>query len=195
MVQLYQGGREQIKYEYREGTVEEITDNVAARISEIGIVYFAEAQMPCFQHIMWHKKLEFYKLALRGICVYVGENHPLYERESIRFPELKGMKFVTETEDFFAMEHHIERISVGAFISEQHMNDRFYTNSDYMINNLLLHSDVCCLGIDIVRSRQVTGNTESKHLKSRTVSHSWHSGLWRRRMPRCLRRQSSIWGN
>lgn len=60
------------------------------------------------------------------------------------------MKFVTETEDFFAMEHHIERISVGAFISEQHMNDRFYTNSDYMINNLLLHSDVCCLGIDIV---------------------------------------------
>ena len=73
-----------------------------------------------------------------------------YERESIRFPELKGMKFVTETEDFFAMEHHIERISVGAFISEQHMNDRFYTNSDYMINNLLLHSDVCCLGIDIV---------------------------------------------
>ena len=54
MVQLYQGGREQIKYEYREGTVEEITDNVAARISEIGIVYFAEAQMPCFQHIMWH---------------------------------------------------------------------------------------------------------------------------------------------
>ena len=62
------------------------------------------------------------------------------------------MKFVTETEDFFAMEHHIERISVGAFISEQHMNDRFYTNSDYMINNLLLHSDVCCLGIDIVPS-------------------------------------------
>ena len=113
MVQLYQGGREQIKYEYREGTVEEITDNVAARISEIGIVYFAEAQMPCFQHIMWHKKLEFYKLALRGICVYVGENNPLYERETIRFSELKGMKFVTETEDFFAMEHHIERISVG----------------------------------------------------------------------------------
>ena len=150
MVQLYQGGREQLKYEYREGTVEEITDNVAARLSEIGIVYFAEAQMPCFQHIMWHKKLEFHKLALRGICVYVGENHPLYERESIRFSELKGMKFVTETEDFFAMEHHIERISVGAFISEQHMNDRFYTNSDYMINNLLLHSDVCCLGIDIV---------------------------------------------
>ena len=72
MVQLYQGGREQIKYEYREGTVEEITDNVAARISEIGIVYFAEAQMPCFQHIMWHKKLEFYKLALRGICVWLS---------------------------------------------------------------------------------------------------------------------------
>ena len=152
MVHQYRENGDQLKYEYREGTVEEITDNVASRISEIGIVYFAEAQMPCFQHIMWHKKLEFYKLALRGICVYVGESNPLYERDSIEFSELKGMKFVTETENFFAMEHHIERISVGAFISEQHMNDRFYTNSDYMINNLLLHSDVCCLGIDIVPS-------------------------------------------
>ena len=56
MVQLYQNCGEQLKYEYREGTVEEITDNVASRISELGIVYFAEAQMPCFQHIMWHEK-------------------------------------------------------------------------------------------------------------------------------------------
>ena len=45
MVQLYQNCGEQLKYEYREGTVEEITDNVASRISEMGIVYFAEAQM------------------------------------------------------------------------------------------------------------------------------------------------------
>ena len=54
MVQLYQNCGEQLKYEYREGTVEEITDNVASRISELWIVYFAEAQMPCFQHIMWN---------------------------------------------------------------------------------------------------------------------------------------------
>ena len=32
MVQLYQGCGEQIKYEYRKVLVEEITDNVAARI-------------------------------------------------------------------------------------------------------------------------------------------------------------------
>ena len=37
MVQLYQNCGEQLKYEYREGTVEEITDNVASRISELGI--------------------------------------------------------------------------------------------------------------------------------------------------------------
>lgn len=73
MVQLYQGGREQIKYEYREGTVEEITDNVAARISEIGIVYFAEAQMPCFQHIMWHKKLNSISWRLGGFVSMLGK--------------------------------------------------------------------------------------------------------------------------
>lgn len=73
MVQLYQGGREQIKYEYREGTVEEITDNVAARISEIGIVYFAEAQMPCFQHIMWHKNWNSISWRLGGFVSMLGK--------------------------------------------------------------------------------------------------------------------------
>ena len=57
-------------------------------------------------------------------------------------PFLSGILEAANRAGYFVM--------VCAFISEQHMNDRFYTNSDYMINNLLLHSDVCCLGIDIV---------------------------------------------
>ena len=84
MVQLYQGGREQIKYEYREGTVEEITDNVAARISEIGIVYFAERRCRAFSISCGIKNWNSI-VALRGICVYVGENHPLYERDPFAF--------------------------------------------------------------------------------------------------------------
>ena len=45
-----------------------------------------------------------------------GKQSPYMNGKPSAFLELKGMKFVTETEDFFAMEHHIERISVGAFI-------------------------------------------------------------------------------
>lgn len=143
--------KETVEFEYHEGTVEEITDNVAAHLSEIGIVYFAEKQMKCFQHIMEHKKLKFYPLDRRRFCIYMGKNHPLYERKSLEFTELKKLKFVGEVQDFFAMEHHIESVSVGEFTSE-HMEQVFTTNSDYVIHNLLLHSDVCCMGIEFVSS-------------------------------------------
>ncbi|MGL5437404.1 MAG: LysR family transcriptional regulator [Lachnospiraceae bacterium] len=138
-----------LKYEYREGTVEDITDDVAGHVSEIGIVYLAHAHDCCFKHIMEHKKLEFHPLASIGISIYVGKNHPLYERKSIGFSELKGLKFVEETEDFYALEHNLEQVSVG-MVHMGHLNNVFYTNSDYMINNLLLHTDVCCMGVDLV---------------------------------------------
>ena len=114
-------------------------------------MYVAHVQDCCFKHTIEHKKLKFYPLATRGICVYVGRNHPLYDRESISFAELKMLKFTEETEDFYAMENNLEQISIG-MIHMGHINNNFYTNSDYMINNLLLYTDVCCMGIDLVDS-------------------------------------------
>lgn len=137
------------KYEYREGTVEEITDHVSSHISELGIVYVAKSQLTCFNHIISHKNLEFQPLADRGVCVYLGERHPLYGEQSVDFSQLAGLKFMEGTEDFFAMEHHIDHIRVGARQMDN-LNNVFLTNSDYMINNLLMHTDICCLGIDLV---------------------------------------------
>lgn len=140
-----------LKYEYREGTVEEITDHVSRHVSELGIVYLAKAQLPCFKHIIGHKNLEFFPLEDRGICIYIGKNHPFFNREFIEFSELADLKFVGGTDDFYAMEHHIEQVSIGA-VPVEHMENVFFTNSGYMINNLLLHTDVCCIGIDFVSS-------------------------------------------
>jgi DNA-binding transcriptional LysR family regulator len=147
---LYEAHKDKgIKFGYREGTVEEITDHVSDHISEIGIVYLAHSQLPCFQHIMWHKKLEYHPLGDRGICIYMGERHPWYHRDLIEFNELKELKFMEGTEDFFAMEHHIDRISIGA-LQMENCNNAVYTNSDYMIHNMLRYTDVCCMGIDFV---------------------------------------------
>lgn len=144
-------GERSLEFEYHEGTMEEITDDVSEHVSELGIVYLAERQLKCFQHILEHKKLKFFPLDRRKFCIYMGKHHPLYERESLEFSELKTLKFVGEVQDFFAMEHHIESVSMGEFTTE-HMEQTFVTNSDYMIHNLLLHSDVCCMGIEFVSS-------------------------------------------
>lgn len=150
MADTYEKYRDkEMKLEYREGTVEEITDDVSGHVSEIGIVYLARAQLPCFHHIMWHKKLEFHPLENRGICIYIGSRHPWYKRDFVEFGELRELKFIEGTEAFFAMKYHIEKISVGT-VQMENLNNAVYTNSDYLIQNMLKHTDICCMGIDFV---------------------------------------------
>lgn len=164
MAEMYETYKEkEIKFGYREGTVEEITDDVSEHVSEIGIVYLAQSQLQCFRHIMWHKKLEFHPLEVCGICIYMGSRHPWYDRDFVEFGELKELKFIEGTEDFFAMEHHIERISIGA-VQMENLNNAVCTNSDYLINNMLKHTDVCCMGIDFV-----SGEYESQGIRALKV--------------------------
>ena len=138
--------------EFHEGSVEEITDNVANLTSEIGIVYVAEKQLRSFQHILHHKKLEFCPVDVKEACIYVGENNPLYKEEAIDFQEISKLKFVQGTKDFFSMEHHLDHISVGA-ISTENLQAIVRTNSDHLVIDLLLYTDICSLGLDFMNSK------------------------------------------
>ncbi|MDS0526890.1 LysR family transcriptional regulator [Clostridium sp. SHJSY1] len=140
---------ENINLEFYEGTVEEITDHVAHYLSEIGIVYFSENQLKCFNHIMGHKKLEFNILDKREACIYVGENNPLFKKDMVKFEELHKLKFVQPIKDLFSLEHHLESISVGA-INMENFNNIIQTNSDNLTIDLLLNTDVCSFGIDFM---------------------------------------------
>ena len=71
-------------------------------------------------------------------------------------------------EDFFAIENHIEKISGGAAHLEN-LNTAFYTNSDYMIHNLLKNTDVCCMGIDLV-----SRDYENQGIKALKVNNCQH---------------------
>lgn len=138
--------------EFHEGSVEEITDNVANFISEIGIVYVAQKQLRSFQHIMAHKKLEFITLDTKEACIYVGRNNPLFEQDSIDFQDLEKLKFIQGTKDFFSMEHHLDHISVGA-ISTENLNSVVHSNSDHLVIDLLLYTDICSLGIEFMANK------------------------------------------
>ena len=98
---------------------------------------------------MSHKNLEFVPLKTKKICLYVGENHPLYEEESVEFSVLSSLKFVRGVRDFFSMEHHLEHVSMGV-IDTKNLNHVIYSNSDHVTVDLLLYTDVCSLGIDFM---------------------------------------------
>lgn len=135
--------------EHREGSVEEIAGHVQQGISEIGIVYVAEKQVSAFQHILSHKKLKFTPQDTKKICVYVGPNHPLYHADSVDFSVLPTLKFMRGVRDFFSMEHHLEHVSMGV-LNTENLHNVVYTNSDHLNISLLLHSDVCSLGLDFM---------------------------------------------
>lgn len=137
------------RIEHHEGAVEEITDQVQQGVSEIGILYVAEKQVPTFQHIMYHKKLEFVPQDTKKICVYVGREHPLYQADSVDFADLPRLKFVRGVRDYFSMEHHLEHVSMGVLNTED-LNHVVYTNSDHLNIGMLLHTDVCSLGLDFM---------------------------------------------
>ena len=126
-----------------------ITNHVHQGISEVGIVYVAQKQTPTFQHILFHKKLEFVPQSEKSICVYVGPQHPLYHAESVDFSELPNLKFMRGVRDFFSMEHHLETVSMGV-IDQSVMKHVIYSDSDHSIINFLLHTDVCSLGLNFM---------------------------------------------
>ncbi len=135
--------------EHQEGTVEEVCNRVSQGMSEIGIVYVAQNQLNSFQHILSHKKLKFEPIDIKEACVYVGPNNKRFNDKSIDFSELSQLYFVRGVRDFFSMEHHLERVSLGV-ISTDKLNYAMYTNSDHLNINLLLHTDICSLGIDFL---------------------------------------------
>ena len=83
---------------------------------------------------------------MKKLCVYVGPNHPLYQSDSIDFEELPRLKFIRGIRDFFSMEHHLEKASMGA-VDTNLLDYIIYTNSDHFNINLLLHTDICNLGL------------------------------------------------
>ena len=141
-------GREYI-VEHQEGSVEEVSDWVANGQSELGIVYIAQRQLASFRHILGHKNLVFEPLDVKEACVYVGPRHPYYERDSIDFSELTGLRFIGAVRDYFSMEHHLDRVSLGA-ISTNDLNYAIYSNSDHMTISALMQSDLCSLGINFM---------------------------------------------
>lgn len=155
---------QEVLLELLEGTIEEITENVRRNLSELGIVYFSKSQSKKFRHLLGHKNLELVVLTEMEACVYVGPKNPLYGVPSIRFSELDSLKFVQMKKDFFSMEHDIEHISMGLL----HTGKLYHvvnTNSDNLLIDMLLHTDVCNLGIRFMHPKYQQYDIHTVELK------------------------------
>lgn len=158
-----------VKIDFIEDTVESIVEHVKSNRAEIGIVYVSEDQRCCFNHTLGHKNMHFELLAQRPSCIYVGPQHPLYHEESIDFEMLPSLKFVQASKDFFATPHHLEQISQN---DKQRLNHVITTNSDHVMIDLLLTTDLCSFGIHLMNSAY-----EQYEIKALTIKNYEHNFL------------------
>lgn len=152
LIEFYKETDGKYNIEHLQGTAEEITENVKRGISEIGVVYIARDQLTPFQHILTHKDPEFCPLDTKELCIHVGKNNPLYERSSISFSELSDLKFISGVRDYFSMEHHLEKVSLG-IVSRESLNNVICTNSEYVLINALANTDICSMGVTFLTDR------------------------------------------
>ncbi|WP_294407282.1 LysR family transcriptional regulator [uncultured Clostridium sp.] len=143
----------ELKFQFLEGSIEEIVERVKSCISEIGIVYVIEQQKCCFNHTVEHKNMEFIKLDTKKACVYAGKNSSIYNKKSISIDELLNLKFVQSTKDFFSVEQYLEKL----YLVNKSENNRFTrvvtTNSDHAMIDLLINTDLCSVGVRFMNDR------------------------------------------
>jgi DNA-binding transcriptional LysR family regulator len=139
---------------------------------EIGVLYVGHNMLGTLNHWLDHKKLEFHSIAQKPACVYVGPNHPFYKRKTIKASELAGLKFIQPSKDHFSMENHLEPL--GPELSGiDIIHPTVTTNSDHALISFLSDTDLCSLGIFLLRASyqrndikalQIEGTEKNLHL-------------------------------
>ena len=83
-----------VRFQYLEGTVEEVMQHLHKHRSEIGFVFISERQYFAFQEVLGHRRLEFRMLKKTEPYLYVGPQHPLYKAQGVDEQQLKELKLV-----------------------------------------------------------------------------------------------------
>lgn len=135
-----------MRIEHREGSMDEVLENVERGISEIGIVYVARRHYKTFLNTVHRKKLEFHLLDYRDTCIYVGPNSPLYDRKAVTFEELSQERFLFNLSETFSLQEGIEHDEMG-LIKPQTFRMSVRTNSEHFAATMLAETDILELGI------------------------------------------------
>ena len=144
-----------IGIDYQVGSPEQTAENVGLGRSEIGIVYLAQSQLGSYRRMLAQEGMELEPVSTRGICLYVGPNHPLYEEKQVNFSQLKELKYLRGVRDHYALANCLACLSAGQ-VSSRDLHCLVSTGSEHLVISSLLRTDLCCLGLDFVYSSYKT---------------------------------------
>lgn len=149
-----------IHIDFHAGNISEIINDLKSYNYDIGIVFYSSFLKQSFNGITDKGNLVFQKMADCGICVYLGKNHPLYANDTITFEELRQLKFVQESRDYYSIISQLNLFSKGR-ITANDIDHVIHINVGHTIIGLLEETDLCNIGLD-VRTNTVKNWTVKK---------------------------------
>lgn len=186
LTDFYNKNKDSLEIDYREGTVQNIIENVSSGISEIGILYISPNQEKTLSHILSHKSLEFIAIKENELCIYMGTQHEKYgNEETVSIDCLSEYKYIRGLRDFFSVEHHFDYVNLNE-INTSKFQDVVVTNSDHLVSEMLGRTDLCYLGINAQthtvklknyinsdKKRLILGYIKNKTVKLSRVAHDF----------------------
>ncbi|MBQ7175322.1 MAG: LysR family transcriptional regulator [Lachnospiraceae bacterium] len=146
LVQLYKRLPE-LRIEHRQGNVEEVIGNVENGVSELGIIYISRKYKQALLNILAQKRLEFHELGTARACISVGPASPLYEKDSIPYAALSGLRYVRGIQDYFSEDSFTsDNIGIAATDALQAVVS---TNNNQMVSYLVQETDLAYFSIDL----------------------------------------------
>lgn len=146
-----------VRFQYLEGTVEEVMQHLHKHRSEIGFVFISERQYFAFQEVLGHRRLEFRMLKKTEPYLYVGPQHPLYKAQGVDEQQLKEMKLVQMREDFFSLTSHLGHLKneLGAY---EKLPKAVVTDSDHVLMQFLTNTKLANIGSSMLQGKYEYNN-------------------------------------
>lgn len=136
--------RDDIRYSFLEGSINNVIDMVGSEKAEIGFIFCLEKQQSGITYRMQRKNLFFTEVRRTQMWLYYGRGQT--------HPDPNEIQLIQCYEDEFAFSHYWDRSTDRDSLTGR---VSVVTNSDYVMNRMLRETDLCNIS-----SRDLGGHPE-----------------------------------
>lgn len=134
-----------VQLEFWEGCVNTMIRRIHRRESEIGFVYITSSHIVSFKNHIASKGMRFTQIATTPLVLFVGPNHPLANAQKVTQQDLSDLRFIQYFEDQYSLYSHLGHLREEVLLENSNQCCG-RTNSDHLMTQMLLHTDLCSIG-------------------------------------------------
>ena len=136
-----------------EETLEKIIHHICHRQVEVGFVFISKMQRQAFERMIQKRKMTFTPLKEKDMALYVGPNHPYYEKEYVTKEELRNLRYVQHEEDQISLLHTSGHLQED-LIDSRDFQQIVTVNSSSLMRELLRKTDLANLSCNLQKEKE-----------------------------------------